>query len=61
MSKPFPCSLFQDDANVLMFCCLVESGVGSCFFWKWSQVNILEVIKQIFTVKCTTCCKHVAL
>ena len=28
MSGPFSRSHFQDDANVLTFCCLVESGVG---------------------------------
>ena len=27
-TKPCPPSLFQDEADVLLFCCLVESGVG---------------------------------
>ena len=28
MSEPFTCSPSQDDANVFMFCCLVEFGFG---------------------------------
>ena len=28
MTKPCPPSLFLDEADVLLFCCLVESGVG---------------------------------
>ena len=28
MTKSCPPSFFQDEADVLLFCCLVESGVG---------------------------------
>ena len=28
MTKPCPPSLFQEEADVLLFCCFLESGVG---------------------------------
>ena len=42
MTKPYPPSLFQDEANVLLFYCLVESGVA----W-WSLV--LEMASGQYT------------
>ena len=56
MTKPCQPSPFQDGADVLLFCCLVESGVGDglgpLHFQYLPQAGVMEAGQSIGVFVC---------
>ena len=56
MTMPCPPSLFQDKAEVLLFCCLVESGVGDglgpVHLQYFPQAGVVEAGQSICVLLC---------